>query len=218
MAVSTARSMNAIQMHEILSKPRLYGPAIKICFELYHALRPFHHRSDPHYPSWRRSFVFLFFVALRWFSFLRRLIKDKLRLNASLTTREKLALFLSILGHLLMIWAQQSTFRHETEMECKSTEHDSDMDDTLTIHSCTPKRVNDKGPYAIVRHPHHLGKWVSEALVAVYQNNRVSMAISMVTLAFTVKRANKEEQEYIHDQDYERYKRKVPHKMVPGIY
>eukprot|EP00483_Globobulimina_turgida_P003796 UN03803 len=186
----------------LLSKPRISLPILKICLEIYHAVRPFHHREDEHFPSLKRSAVFLFFVALRWYFFLKRLINDKNALNAPLTIREKTSIFIAIFGHLLMLWAQSETSKHESNLE----------NNILT------KEVNDNGPYSIIRHPHHLGKWISEAFVAIYQHNKLSMFISIVTLGFTVNRANKEENQCSHNHYYQQYKRKVPNKLIPGIY
>ena len=205
----------------LINKPRIYGPIIKICFEIYHAIRPFHHKQDEHYPSIKRSVVFLFFVALRWYFFLKRLINDKSALNSPLSMREKLALFIAILGHLLMIWSQNATLKHEEEIEnMNAIQIEDDDDDEEEEEERENNMINTLGPYSIIRHPHHLGKWVSEAFVAIYQDNKVSMAISILTLGFTINRANKEEAEYNtnYNENYQRYKRKVPNKLIPGIY
>eukprot|EP01083_Nonionella_stella_P046650 124878_1 len=183
----------------ILTKPRIKYPIIKICFEIYHALKPFHHKEDPHYPDIKRSAVWLFFVALRWYFYLKRLVKDKIALNTPFTIRERIALSIAILGHLLMIWAQKSTLQHETNL---GNEH----------------IINESGPFSIIRHPHHLGKWISEAFVAIYQDNKLSMSISVVTLGLTVNRTTKEEEECENQHCYEEYKKKVTHKFIPGIY
>jgi len=188
---------------ELLSKPRIHWPIIKICFEVYHALRPFHRHNDSLYKSSKRTIVFLFFVGLRWFFFLRRLVRDKTALNRPMSIRERATLLTAICGHILMIWAQDVTLKHEKESGPEKVGE---------------KTVNERGPYSIVRHPHHIGKWVSEAFVAVYQSNKVSMAISVATLGLTVNRANREEEGYLRDEEHLRYKRKVPNKLVPGIY
>ena len=217
------------EIREVILKPRVLGPIIKICFEIYHALRPFHHLKDDHFPSLKRSAVFLFFTALRWYFFMKRLLNDKMKLNSALTIREKLSLFIALLGHLLMIWAQKTTINHETQQIMimnNNNDYDDDVDDDDNDNDNDDEQdtnlnvVNDKGPYGIIRHPHHLGKWLSEAFVAVYQDNKVSIAINFITLGFTLKRANKEEADYQTKQyqQYEAYKRKVPNKFFPGIY
>ena len=203
--MTTSATLDKQELKLLLSKPRIFGPLIKICFEIYHAVRPFHHKNDEHFPSFKRSAVFLFFVALRWYFFLKRLINNSNGdniINQALSIKEKLSLFIAICGHLLMIWAQRATLKHE-----------SDTEDEVCI--------NEQGPYSIIRHPHHLGKWISESFVAIYQDNKVSMAISILTLGFTINRANKEEAEYnknIDNNEYQQYKRKVPNKLIPGIY
>eukprot|EP01084_Bolivina_argentea_P078959 143295_1 len=191
----------------LLSKPRISLPILKICFEIYHAIRPFHHLEDEQFPSLKRSAVFLFFVALRWYFFLKRLINDKNALNTPLSTHEKCALIIAIFGHLLMIWAQSSTLKHENTIENNIL---TELNDS--------NKINDNGPYSIIRHPHHIGKWISESFVAIYQNNKISMAISILTLVFTIKRANKEDKESNQNVFYQQYKRKVPSKLIPGIY
>merc|ERR1712228_212249 len=137
-------------------------------------------------------------VALRWYFFIKHLILDKMALNKILSIRERISYVVSICGHLLMYWAQESTLRHEQNKECNDV-------------------INDNGPYAIIRHPHHSGKWISESMVAIYQNNKMSMIISLITLKFTINRINKEE-EYRKNKSYQHYKRKVPFKLFPRIY
>ena len=203
--MTTSSGSNKQDLKLLLSKPRISGPVIKICFELYHAIYPFHHKNDEQFPSFKRSAVWIFFVALRWYFFLKRLINNQSALNQPLSIREKISLFVAICGHLLMFWAQKATLKHETETE---------KDNVSII-------INEQGPYSIIRHPHHLGKWISESFVAIYQDNKISMAISMLTLYFTIGRANKEEAEFENNeefQEYQKYKRKVPNKLIPGIY
>eukprot|EP01084_Bolivina_argentea_P078957 143293_1 len=188
----------------LLSKPRIRLPTIKICFEVYHALAPFHRRTDKDYPSLKKSAIMLFFVTLRWYFFLKKLINDKTALDAPFTRREKYGLFIAICGHLLIIWAQKSTNKHE------SGNH-------LTMGD--ENEINDIGPYSIIRHPHYLGKWVSESFVSIYQNNKISMFISIITLYFAVKSAKKDDEEYVdNNNNYQDYKRRVPNMLVPGIY
>ena len=114
----------------LLSKLRIRFPIIKICFEIYHALRPYHHLNDAHYPSFKRSAVFSFFVALRWYFFLKRLISDRMALDKRFSAIEKISYFLSIVGHLIMCWAQESTLKHE---------RNEGIED----------KINDSGPYGI---------------------------------------------------------------------
>ena len=194
---------SSLDIQDLLSKPRIRAPLIKILFEVYHACRPFHHLKDPHYPSIKRSVVLLFFVALRWYFFLKRLIGDKKMLNTPLSRKEKFALFIGILGHLLIIWAQNATIKHE-----KETENEDEIE------------INYQGPYKYIRHPHHLGKWTSEGFVAIYQNNKISMAISVLTAIFTINRANKEELTMQQEigSEYDNYKQRVPNKFIYGLY
>lgn len=182
----------------LLTKSRIQLPIIKICFEIYHALRPYHHLNDKHYPSIKRSVVFLFFIALRWYFFIKHLILNKMALNKTLSVRERISYIVSICGHLIMCWAQESTLKHEKNNKYK------DM-------------INNNGPYGIIRHPHHSGKWISEFMVAIYQNNKIAMLISLITLKFTINRINKEEK-YQKSKSYQHYKRKVPFKLFPRIY
>merc|ERR1712032_1394773 len=92
---------------ELLMKPRILGPAIKISFELYHALYPYH-RNSMEITFGKRAMA-LFFVGMRWYRFLKDLIYDKTALNLPMTLKEKLALLAAILGHLLIIVAQRAT-------------------------------------------------------------------------------------------------------------
>eukprot|EP01084_Bolivina_argentea_P078958 143294_1 len=186
----------------LLSKPRIRLPTIKICFEVYHACQPFHHSNDENYPSLKKSAIMLFFVTLRWYFFLKKLINDKTALDAKLTRNEKVGLFIAICGHLLIIWAQKSTIKHESDNHLSMGDENA---------------VNVNGPYSIIRHPHHIGKWISESFVSIYQNNKISMFISMITLYFTIKAAKKEEEEYT-DDNYQDYKRRVPNMLFPGVY
>jgi len=242
---------------ELLTKPRIHWPIIKIAFEIYHALRPFHHRNEILHISSKRTIVFLAFVLLRWFFFLKRLIHNKAALNRRMSLREKLVLLTAIMGHILMIWAQDATLKHErdskwdsgrdSERKSKSNRKMNQFTNGFIVkaksqrngnkkrpqrHShrgrgdgvcCGVYAINERGPYSIVRHPQHIGKWMSEAFVAVYQSNKVSMVLSVATLALTVRRANREEEGYLRsgrreERRYLRYKRKVPNKLVPGIY
>jgi len=198
----------------LLTKPRIQWPIVKIGFEIYHALRPFHHLNDS--LSSKRSLVFLFFIFFRWSFFLRRLIGNKAALNRAMSFKEKAMLSIAICGHILMIWAQDATLKYERErmdvVKLKVRKQRKRKKHQHTV------KVNDRGPYSIVRHPQHIGKWMSEAFVALYQSNRMSMVLSVATLGLTVSRANREEKRYRKDKAHSRYKRKVPNKLVPGIY
>ena len=176
----------------VMLKPRVAGPCIKIAFEMYHALRPYHRKMTE--LSLPKSAFALFFVALRWYFFLKRLINDKQALNAPLTVKEKLSLFLSIMGHLLILRAQAATSEGDAE------------------------EVVDKGPFAVIRYPHRLGKWVSESAPGIYQNNKVSMAIACITFGFMIKGIAEDDAKRAKDSEYEAYKRRVPHRLIPGVY
>ena len=183
----------------LLSKPRIQGPLIKICLEVYHALNPFHRADDDEVTTFgwlRKRALLLFFVWLRWYRFLKDLVNDKKAVNMPLSIREKLSMLLGICGHLLVIYAQNAIDAHETAIDYKH-------------------KMNVNGPYAVIRHPHRVGKWLSDSTMSIYQKNKIAIIISMVMLAVMVKNVNNEEAEFENQQLLEQYKRRVPNKFIP---
>ena len=78
--------------------------------------------------------------------------------------------------------------------------------------------VQDKGPYALIRHPVYAGYFVTYLGFLITNPTIWNFSIYVLAVICQILRINEEEKVLDLDPKYEAYQRKVRFRLVPGVY
>ena len=80
-------------------------------------------------------------------------------------------------------------------------------------------RVIDQGPYAIIRHPGYLGMLVLSPMAALALGSWWALLPAGLYWVLIVRRISAEDR-FLHENlaGYPQYARRVPHRVLPGIW
>jgi methanethiol S-methyltransferase len=118
----------------------------------------------------------------------------------------------------LSVWELAGVAQLNSQLPTADFQRTSDSQPTKTTNHQPPTEFTSSGPYGLVRHPIYLGWFVLVFAVGTMTNTRLVFA--MVSCVYVLIAIPFEERTLRASSQgaYERYMKRVPRRLVPGVY